>query len=83
MVRRKIGAQLNRPFLGFRFVGGDRNAGVLCAGGEKPVVRAGVCGRVRVGSSIYGFLQGAWPFGLVEAAWLLVALHRWRRVAKS
>jgi hypothetical protein len=28
--------------------------------------------------SIYGFLQGARPFGLVEAIWALVALHRWR-----
>jgi hypothetical protein len=28
--------------------------------------------------SIYGFLQGAWPFGLVEAAWTVVALRRWR-----
>jgi hypothetical protein len=28
--------------------------------------------------SIYGFLQGAWPFGLVEAVWALVALNRWR-----
>jgi hypothetical protein len=27
--------------------------------------------------SIYGFLQGAWPFGLVEAAWAVVALRRW------
>lgn len=27
--------------------------------------------------SAYGFLQGAWPFGLVEAIWALVALHRW------
>ncbi len=26
--------------------------------------------------SIYGFLQGAWPFGLVEAIWGLVALRR-------
>ena len=31
--------------------------------------------------SVYGFLQGAWPFGLVEAIWALVAVHRWR--AKS
>jgi hypothetical protein len=30
--------------------------------------------------SIYGFLQGAWPFGLVEAVWSLVALRRWRRL---
>jgi hypothetical protein len=27
--------------------------------------------------SIYGFLQGAWPFGLVEAVWALVAFRRW------
>jgi hypothetical protein len=31
--------------------------------------------------SIYGFLQGAWPFGLVEAAWSGVALRRWTRAA--
>jgi hypothetical protein len=29
--------------------------------------------------SAYGFLQGAWPFGVVEAIWTLVALHRWRQ----
>jgi hypothetical protein len=27
--------------------------------------------------SVYGFLQGAWPFGLVEAVWAMVALRRW------
>jgi hypothetical protein len=27
--------------------------------------------------SIYGFLQGAWPFGLVEVAWAVVAFQRW------
>lgn len=27
--------------------------------------------------SAYGFLQGAWPFGLVEAVWAAVALRRW------
>jgi hypothetical protein len=27
--------------------------------------------------SIYGFLQGAWPFGVVEAVWMVVALHKW------
>jgi hypothetical protein len=27
--------------------------------------------------SAYGFLQGAWPFGLVEAVWALVAAARW------
>lgn len=28
-------------------------------------------------ASIYGFLQGAWPFGLVEAVWTVVAVRRW------
>ncbi len=33
--------------------------------------------------SAYGFLQGAWPFGLVEAVWTLVALRRWwRRISR-
>jgi len=27
--------------------------------------------------SAYGFLQGAWPFGVVEIVWSLVALRRW------
>ena len=27
--------------------------------------------------SVYGFLQGAWPFGVVEFIWALVALRRW------
>jgi len=31
--------------------------------------------------SIYGFLQGAWPFGVVEAVWSGVALRRWTRAA--
>ncbi|HVB57322.1 MAG TPA: hypothetical protein VNE63_12990 [Candidatus Acidoferrales bacterium] len=35
---------------------------------------AGAC----VLGSIYGFLQGAWPFGLVEAIWALIAVRRWR-----
>lgn len=28
-------------------------------------------------ASAYGFLQGAWPFGLVEAVWSGVAARRW------
>jgi hypothetical protein len=34
---------------------------------------AGAC----VLGSIYGFLQGAWPFGLVEAVWSGIAVRRW------
>lgn len=36
---------------------------------------AGAC----VLASLYGFLQGAWPFGVVEAVWAFVAVGRWRR----
>ena len=32
--------------------------------------------------SVYGFLQGAWPFGLIEAIWSLVAARRWWRATK-
>jgi len=28
--------------------------------------------------SAYGFLQGAWPFGVLEAVWAGVATWRWR-----
>ena len=34
-------------------------------------------------ASAYGFLAGAWPFGLVEAVWTLVALRRWWRAGSS
>lgn len=34
---------------------------------------AGAC----VLGSIYGFLQGAWPFGVVEAIWAAVAVRKW------
>lgn len=33
-------------------------------------------------SSAYGFLQGAWPFGLVEAIWTGVAVRRWRATTR-
>ena len=36
----------------------------------------GFAGACALGS-VYGFLQGAWPFGLVEAVWAVVALRRW------
>jgi hypothetical protein len=32
-------------------------------------------------SSTYGFLSGAWPFGVVEAVWTLIALRRWSNAA--
>jgi hypothetical protein len=30
-------------------------------------------------ASAYGFMQGVWPFGAVEAIWAGVAVMRWRR----
>jgi hypothetical protein len=30
-------------------------------------------------ASVYGFLQGAWPFGVIEAIWAGVATWRWRK----
>jgi hypothetical protein len=33
--------------------------------------------------SVYGFLQGAWPFGLVEAVWSIVAVRRWRMKSRT
>jgi hypothetical protein len=34
-------------------------------------------------ASVYGFLQGAWPFGIVEAIWAVVAYRRWQRRSSS
>jgi hypothetical protein len=34
-------------------------------------------------SAVYGFLQGAWPFGLIEIAWTTVALRRWLERRRS
>ena len=31
-------------------------------------------------SSVYGFLAGTWPFGVVEAIWAAIALRRWSAV---
>ena len=30
-------------------------------------------------SSAYGFLSGAWPFGIVEAIWSVIALRRYTK----
>lgn len=33
--------------------------------------------------SVYGFLVGAWPFGIVEAIWSAVALRRWSKAIRK
>lgn len=39
---------------------------------------AGAC----LASSLYGFLAGAWPFGVIELVWTGVAIRRWRARGK-
>jgi hypothetical protein len=33
-------------------------------------------------SSVYGFISGAWPFGVVEAVWSVIALRRFLRTER-
>ena len=40
---------------------------------------AGAC----LASGVYGVAAGAWPFGVVESVWAVVALLRWRRRVRS
>ena len=34
-------------------------------------------------ASIYGFLQGAWPFGVLELVWAVVVTRRWQKIPPS
>jgi hypothetical protein len=34
-------------------------------------------------SSVYGFLSGAWPFGVIEAIWGVIALRRFTRAREA
>ena len=34
-------------------------------------------------SSMYGFLAGAWPFGVVEIIWSAVAVWRYQRLPRT
>ena len=51
---------------------------LVCYALEKrhPWFVLGFSGACVLGSA-YGFLQGAWPFGVLEALWALVAARRW------
>jgi len=33
-------------------------------------------------SSLYGFLSGAWLFGVVEVVWAVIAVRRWAGAAR-
>ena len=34
-------------------------------------------------SSVYGFLAGTWPFGVVEAIWMVIALARYSTLVRA
>ena len=55
----------------------DSNGDLLCLGTTSPYF----CSRVRIlmcsWLSFYGFLQGAWPFGVVELIWSGIAVNKW------
>ena len=34
-------------------------------------------------SSTYGFLSGAWPFGIVEAIWTVIAVRRYTQTPRA
>jgi hypothetical protein len=34
-------------------------------------------------SSVYGFVSGAWPFGVVESIWCLVAVARYMQTKRG
>jgi hypothetical protein len=46
--------------------------------GQSPWWTLAFAGACLLGSA-YGFLQGAWPFGVLEALWAGVAAWRWRK----
>lgn len=33
-------------------------------------------------SSVYGFLAGAWPFGVIELVWCVIAVRRWHAMVR-
>lgn len=43
---------------------------------RNPLCILGFAAACALGST-YGFLQGAWPFGIVEGIWTAVAVRRW------
>jgi hypothetical protein len=48
---------------------------------RSPWYRVAFAGSCVLGS-IYGFLQGAWPFGVVELIWAASTMYRWSRVVR-
>ena len=36
-----------------------------------------------LGSSLYGWLAGTWPFGVIELAWGIFAFNKWIKIRKN
>ncbi len=34
-------------------------------------------------SSVYGWLAGTWPFGVVEGVWAIIAFRKWWRLRRG
>jgi hypothetical protein len=66
-----------------RRAGYDCHMDALTAFGLFAVTVMLICYALEDRSHWYGFLQGAWPFGAVEAIWALVALRRWRSLSRG
>ncbi len=60
------------------------SASLLCYVMEarSPWWTLGFCA-ANLAAATYGFLQGAWPFGLIELFWAGAAFLRWRQQAAS
>jgi hypothetical protein len=49
---------------------------------KSPWITLAFAGSCLLGSS-YGFLQGAWPFGLVEGVWSIIAAWKWWKLRSA
>ncbi|MHB8360463.1 MAG: hypothetical protein ACYDAO_06455 [Thermoplasmataceae archaeon] len=36
-----------------------------------------------IGSSVYGFLAGTWPFGVIEAVWGIFSFNKFRNLRRQ
>ena len=36
-----------------------------------------------ISTSLYGFLAGTWPFGVIELAWFIVAIRKYLKIKRA
>ncbi len=51
-------------------------------GQRRPWIMFAVAGACAA-ASVYGFLQGAWPVGVIEAVWTIIVVRKWWSLAKA